>query len=70
MHEYWAECVAAFSVKGSREILRQFDPEMHELLARLVVKPQSMLRIVLHETIAALQASLKLGGEYKDDLLS
>jgi hypothetical protein len=70
MHEYWAECVAAFAVKESRQALKEIDPEMHELLTNLVLHPNSMLRIVLHETIAALQASLRLGGEFDDELLS
>jgi hypothetical protein len=70
MHEYWAECVAAFSVKETRRILQEVDPEMHQLLTKLVRHPQGMLRVVLHETIATLQASLRLGGEFDDELLA
>lgn len=69
-HEYWAECVAAFSVQETRQILKEFDSEMHKLITNLVTTPSTMLRIVLHETIAALRASLRLGGELDDDLLS
>jgi hypothetical protein len=69
-HEYFAESLAAFSVKDSRQVLKQLDPAMHELLTALVLRPESMLRVVLHDTILALQASLRLGGEFDDDILS
>jgi hypothetical protein len=69
MHEYWAEAVAAFSVKETREILRKFDPAVHQFLTDIVLRPTTMLRVVLHETITALQASLRVGEEYRDDLL-
>lgn len=70
MHEYFAESVAAFSVLKTRELLREFDASMYKLLADVVLRPASRLRVVLHETLAALQASLRLGGEFSDDLLS
>lgn len=69
-HEYWAECVAAFSIKATRDILKQYDPQMHKLLTDLVLRPKTLLRVVLHDTIAALQASLRLGGEFDEDILS
>jgi hypothetical protein len=69
-YEYWAESLAAFSVQESRKVLKELDPAMHELLTGLVLRPTSVLRVVLHETILALQASLRLGGEFDDDILS
>ncbi len=69
MHEYWAECTAAFSVQESREILKQMDPAMYELLHDVVFNPDKMLRPVFLETIVDLQASLRVGGELTDSLL-
>jgi hypothetical protein len=69
MHEYWAEAVAAFSVKASRLALRDLDPGMYHLLRELVTNPEKMMRPVFVETILALQASLRVGGELTDDLL-
>ena len=69
MHEYWAECAAAFSIKESRAVLRQLDPAMYELLDELVFNPDRMLRPVFVETIIDLQASLRVGEELQDDLL-
>jgi len=67
--EYWAECVAAFSVKESREALKRIDPEIHEILRELVLSPDKMVRAVFVDTIADLQASLRVGNEFSDDLL-
>lgn len=35
-HEYWAECVAAFSVKESRDLLKTMDPEVYKLLHDII----------------------------------
>jgi hypothetical protein len=70
MHEYWAECVAAFSIKDSREKLKEMDPAVHSMLEDVVLRPTSMLQRTLHDTIASLQASLRLGGEFDDNLLA
>jgi hypothetical protein len=70
MHEYWAECVAAFSVKDSREKLKEMDPAVHSMLEDVVLRPTTMLQRTLHDTIASLQASLRLGGEFDDNLLA
>src|SRR5262249_53823216 len=69
MHEYWAECAAAFSLQESRELLKQLDPAMHELLYELVFNPDKMLRPVFVDTIVDLQASLRVGDELTDSLL-
>lgn len=69
MHEYWAECTAAFSVKESRGVLKELDPEMHQLLLEVVFNPEQMLRPVFVDTILELQLSLRAGGELTDDLL-
>lgn len=68
--EYWSECTAAFSVKASRDILKQIDPDAYEILKELVCHPENLIRPVFHDTILALKASLRLGGELKDDFLS
>jgi hypothetical protein len=70
MHEYWAECVAAFSIKDSREKLKEMDPAVHSMLEDVVLRPTTMLQLTLHDTIASLQASLRLGGEFDDNLLA
>jgi hypothetical protein len=70
MHEYWAECVAAFSVKESREKLKELDPAIYHMLEDTVLRPTTTLQITLHDTIASLQASLKLGGEFDENLLA
>ena len=69
MHEYWAECVAAFSIKDSRIMLKQFDPAIHQMLSDIILNPQKVLRRTFHDTIRDLQLGLKLTGELKDDLL-
>ena len=69
-HEYWAECLAAFSVKDGREKLKEIDPPIYQLLCQLVQSPQDLIRRVFTDTITDLQASLRMGGEMKDDLLN
>ena len=68
-HEYWAECVAAFAVKESRDTLKQRDPEVHQLLLDVVQRPETVLSPMLQENILNLQTSLRVGGELRDDLL-
>ncbi len=70
VEEYWAECLAAFSVKETRAQLKILDPVTHQILSDLVLHPGTVLSRVLHETILALQASLRLGGEFTEDILS
>lgn len=69
MHEYWAEAVAAFSVKSSRDVLRQVDPAIYELLKELVLHPESLVSPIHRETILELQTSLFMGGELSKDIL-
>lgn len=69
MHEYWAECVAAFSVKDSRDFLRKLDPAVYAVLSDVVLHPDQVIRRVFHDTILDLQSSLRVGGELRDDIL-
>ena len=69
MHEYWAECTAAFSVAESRDVLKQLDPEMYNLLHELVFNPDKMVRPVFVDSIVDLQVSLRVGGELTNELL-
>lgn len=68
-HEYWAESVAAFTVKGSREFLKKLDPAVYSILHDVFFQPHKVLRPNLQESILQLQASLRAGGEFDDDLL-
>jgi hypothetical protein len=68
-HEYWAEAVGAFSCVESRIQLLEIDTEIHNLLVDIVLKPEEVMRPVVQEVIGDLQASLKLAGEFPDDLL-
>lgn len=68
-HEYWAECVAAFSVKASREFLQTHDPQVYGILHDVIWAPEKVLRSVLVEPALTLQASLRLGGELHDKIL-
>lgn len=68
-HEYFAEAVAAFSVREARQQLRQIDPEIFAILEKIIFEPEKMLRPVFVEVIQILRQSLKIGGEYTDKLL-
>ena len=70
VEEYWAECLAAFSIKETRATLKELDPVTYQILCDLVLHPRTVLSRVLHETILALQSSLKLGKEFTKDILS
>jgi hypothetical protein len=68
-HEYWAECVAAFSVKESREALKAMDPPVYEMLHEIIFSPEKSLSKKFEVDSRKLQTSLRLGGELTDDLL-
>ena len=68
--EYWAECVAAFSIPESRKILQEMDPAVCKLLTEVIYHPETMLALVFREQILDLQASLRAGGEFGEDLLN
>jgi hypothetical protein len=68
-HEYWAECVAAFSVKDSRDYLKKLDPPIYEVLNEVITKPENVVRRVFHDTILELQSSLRVGGELHSNLI-
>jgi hypothetical protein len=68
-HEYWAECLAAFSLKETRGYLKELDPVMYGIMLNLVKEPTQVFSRVLHETLLALQASLRFGGEFSEELL-
>jgi hypothetical protein len=67
--EYWAESAAAFSLQESREVLRELDPDVSDFLQELVLSPEKMVRAVHVDQILDLQASLRVGDEFKSDLL-
>ncbi len=69
MHEYWAECVAAFSMKEGRRALKELDPAISHMLEELVTAPEKMVRAVFVDQILDLQASLRLGNELSGNLL-
>jgi hypothetical protein len=69
MHEFWAEAVAAFSVKASRAVLKQTDPAMYQLLKEMIFSPEKTLSIKFEQEFLRLQTSLRVGGELRDDLL-
>ena len=69
MHEYWAECVAAFSVKDSREMLRQMDRPVYDILADVLYNPEKTLSPKFEKDVLRLQTSLRVGGHLTDDLL-
>jgi hypothetical protein len=68
--EYWAECVAAFSVPESRAILRQMDPGICKILAEVIHQSESTFSHVLSEQLLDLQAALRVGGEFGEDIIS
>jgi hypothetical protein len=68
-HEYWAEAVAAFSVKPSRELLRAMDPGVSEILRQLIFTPEKTLSPKHEQEALKLQSSLTVGGEFTDDFL-
>jgi hypothetical protein len=68
-HEYWAECVAVFSVREGRDILKAMDPAAYDILVKVIFAPHTVMRPVFHDTMQALQSSLRLGGEFTDKLL-
>jgi hypothetical protein len=71
MHEYWAECVASFAVKESRDMLKNIDPEMHEILRDVIMQPEKVMSTLegKRENMLNLQTSLRVGGELEDSEL-
>ena len=69
MHEYWAECVAAFSVKESREMLKASDPAVYQILHNVLFSPEKSLSPKFETDALRLQTSLRVGGHLTDDLL-
>ncbi|HEY9792642.1 MAG TPA: hypothetical protein V6D22_19735 [Candidatus Obscuribacterales bacterium] len=67
--EYFAESLAAFSIKSSREKLKAIDAEIFELMHRLVFEANEMLDSKWHEQIARSQAERKRRQELTDTLL-
>ncbi len=69
-HEYWAECVAAFSVKDSRDYLKKLDPEIYQILLEVITKPENVMRRVFYDNVLELQSSLRVGGELTANLIN
>lgn len=70
MHEYWAECVAAFSVKESRDVLREMDYPVYQILHDVLFTPEKALSPRYEKDVLRLQTSLRVGGHLTDDLLA
>jgi len=70
VHEFWAECVAAFAIKESRDVLKQIDSEIYDLLMEVVLKPERVVSTLegKRENILALQTSLRVGGILTEDV--
>ena len=68
--EYWAECVAAFSVPESRKILREMDPAICKIITEVILQSETTFSAVLSEQLLDLQAALRVGGEFTEDLIS
>ena len=69
-HEYWAECVAAYTIKESRRFLERHDPAIYAVLNDVVFNPEKVVQPNLVEWVQHLQAALRVGGEFSDQLLS
>ena len=67
--EYWAECVAAFSVPESRAILRQMDPGICKIITEVILQSETTFSAVLSEQLLDLQAALRVGGEFGEELV-
>jgi len=68
--EYWAECVAAFSVPESRTLLRQMDPGICKIITEVIYQSETTFSPVLSEQLLDLQAALRVGAEFREDMLS
>jgi len=69
-HEYFAESVAAFSIKTSRDTLKRHDPAIYQILRAVIFEPQTVVRPNLVEPMLNLQAALRVGGELFDEILN
>jgi hypothetical protein len=68
--EYWAECVAAFSVPESRNVLRQMDPGICKILTEVIYNSEATMSHVYTDQLMDLQTALKVGGEFTEGMLS
>jgi len=68
--EYWAESVAAFSVPESRTILRQMDAGICKILTEVIHQSEATFSPILSEQLLDLQAGLKIGGEFSEDIVA
>ena len=68
-HEYWAEAVSAFSFRPCRQVLKQYDPAICEVLTEIVLEPQNVLRTVFQDTVLELQANLRSCGVFHERIL-
>jgi hypothetical protein len=71
-NEYFAECVAAFATKESRDALQKIDPELYEILRDLILYPERVMSTMegKRDNILNLQTSLRVGGEFTEDLFN
>ncbi len=68
-HHYWAESLAAFSIKKSREQLQQVDSRIHALLTELVLQPEGKIGGNVKVTLLNSKKELLEADEYVDNLL-
>lgn len=68
--EYWAESVAAYSIAESRKTLQELDPGICQILKEIILHPEEHFSPVLVESLLDLQASLRMGNAFPEDLLS
>ena len=69
VHEYWAECLAAFSLQETRAYLKEIDRPIYDIMVKLV-KVQLKYFRVFHDTMTGLQASLRFGNELTDEFFN
>ncbi len=68
-HHYWAESLAAFSIKTSREQLQKIDPKIHALLNELVLQAESKINSNLKEVVLNNRKELLEANEHATNLL-
>ncbi len=68
-HHYWAESLAAFSFKQTRDQLLKSDPKIYAILSDLVMHPESIINSKLREDVLANRKELAEANETASNLL-
>ncbi len=66
-HHYWAESMAAYSVKECREKLRNLDLEIYDVISELIFHPEKLLSPRIIETLEAIQRELREANQFSLD---